>query len=126
MEKPVLSHLSFGVCDLARSIAFYDAVLGALGLSRVWESERSAGYGPPGGNDIFAIFHKPDAFPPGPGFHLAFFAPSASAVDAFHQAALANGGSDEGAPGLRPQYHANYYAAFVKDPDSYKIEAVHQ
>ncbi|MBL0406187.1 VOC family protein [Microvirga aerilata] len=122
----MLSHLSFGVRDLVRAMTFYDAALGALGLKRVWQSDRSAGYGPPGRNDIFAVFQKPDASPPGPGFHLAFFAPSRSAVDAFYEAALATGGSDEGRPGLRPQYHANYYAAFVKDPDGYKIEAVHQ
>ncbi|MBB4038400.1 catechol 2,3-dioxygenase-like lactoylglutathione lyase family enzyme [Microvirga flocculans] len=122
----MLGHLSFGVRDLARSIAFYDAALEALGLERVWHSERAAGYGPPGGNDVLALFQHPDAAPPGPGFHLAFAAPNPSAVDAFYAAALAFGGSDEGRPGLRPQYHANYYAAFVKDPDGHKLEAVHQ
>jgi catechol 2,3-dioxygenase-like lactoylglutathione lyase family enzyme len=122
----MLSHVSFGVGDLARSIAFYDIVLKNLGLSRLWTTEHSAGYGPAGGQDIFAIFEKRDAVPPGPGFHLAFDAPSSDAVDAFYESALAKGGGDKGAPGLRPQYHARYYAAFVTDPDGYKIEAVHQ
>ena len=61
---------------------------------------------------------------PGPGFHLAFAAPSREAVDAFHRAALASGGRDNGPPGLRPQYAPDYYAAFVFDPDGYWIEAV--
>ena len=64
--------------------------------------------------------------PPGPGFHLAFDAPSRSAVDAFHAAGVENGGVDLGAPGLRPHYGENYYAAFVADPDGYKLEAVFQ
>jgi catechol 2,3-dioxygenase-like lactoylglutathione lyase family enzyme len=63
---------------------------------------------------------------PGPGFHLAFNAPSRAAVDAFHKAALSAGARDVGVPGLRPHYGATYYAAFVIDPDGYKLEAVHQ
>ena len=73
------------------------------------------------------MFARPrDATPPGPGFHLAFTAPSRAAVDAFHAAAMEAGGRDEGAPGLRPRYGAAYYAAFVIDSDGHKLEAVHQ
>jgi catechol 2,3-dioxygenase-like lactoylglutathione lyase family enzyme len=63
---------------------------------------------------------------PGPGFHLAFDAASRASVDRFHAAALAAGGTDEGGPGPRPHYGATYYAAFVRDPDGHKLEAVHQ
>lgn len=123
----MLSHLSFGVADLARAMAFYDAALKPLGLARVWSNERGGGYGPPGGNDILALFARPgQARAPGPGFHLAFNAPDRAAVDAFHAAALGAGGTDAGAPGPRPQYSASYYAAFVNDPDGHKLEAVHQ
>jgi catechol 2,3-dioxygenase-like lactoylglutathione lyase family enzyme len=68
------------------------------------------------------IFHRPDTHPAGAGFHLAIFAPSEDAVRAFHAAALAQGGSDEGAPGPRPQYGESYFAAFVLDPDGHKLE----
>ena len=123
----MLGHLSFGVADLARAIAFYDAALAPLGLVRVWSTERSAGWGPAGKGDLLAVFaHADKAQPPGPGFHLAFNAPDRNAVDAFHAAAIQAGGTDTGAPGLRPQYSATYYAAFVVDPDGHKLEAVHQ
>ena len=123
----MLGHLSFGVNDLERAAAFYDAVLAPLGYVRLWTSARAAGFGEPGGGDKLALFARPgEAAPPGPGFHLAFDAPSREAVDAFHAAALATGGTDAGKPGLRPQYSDSYYAAFVHDPDGYKLEAVHQ
>ncbi|QJE72080.1 VOC family protein [Aerophototrophica crusticola] len=122
----MLGHLSFGVRDLDASVSFYDAALAPLGLVLVWRSGRGAGYGPPGGEDILALFQEPGAHPPGPGFHLAFDAPDRTAVDRFHAAALSKGGRDQGPPGLRPQYHAHYYAAFVLDPDGHKLEAVHQ
>ena len=123
----MLSHLSFGVDDLARAATFYDGVLGALGYVRVWGDAEAVGYGEPGGNDKLALFAKPSqASPPGAGFHLAFAAPSRASVDAFHAAALRLGGQDHGAPGARPQYSPTYYAAFVTDPDGHKLEAVHQ
>lgn len=118
----MLSHLSLGVTDLARSAAFYDAILSPLGQVRVWENERGVGYGPPGGNDRLALFHRPDTHAAGDGFHLAFFAPDDAAVHAFHAAALVHGGTDEGAPGPRPRYGPSYYAAFVRDPDGHKLE----
>jgi catechol 2,3-dioxygenase-like lactoylglutathione lyase family enzyme len=123
----VLGHLSFGVADLARSTTFYDAAMATLGVERVWASARGVGYGLAGGGDKLALFVQPGPVTaPGGGFHLAFDAPSRRAVEAFHAAALETGGVDLGAPGLRPHYGADYYAAFVADPDGYKLEAVHQ
>lgn len=123
----VLSHLSFGVADLAKAAAFYDSVLATLGYVRVWSNEDGVGYGVPGGNDKLALFVQASRVtPPSPGFHLAFEAPSRAAVDAFHAAALRLGGRDQGAPGARPHYSPSYYAAFVTDPDGHKLEAVHQ
>ena len=123
----MLGHLSFGVEDLERAAQFYDRILAPLGFVRVWSNERGAGFGPKGGGDKLALFARPgQVVPPGPGFHLAFDAPSRAAVDAFHAAAMAAGGRDAGAPGPRPHYSASYYAAFVIDLDGCKLEAVHQ
>jgi catechol 2,3-dioxygenase-like lactoylglutathione lyase family enzyme len=124
----MLGHLSFGVTDLARSTAFYDATMATLGFTRVWTSPTGVGYGPAAGEeDKLALFAQSDVVAaPGPGFHLAFDSPSRVAVDRFHAAALAFGGADLGAAGLRPHYGASYYAAFVSDPDGYKLEAVCQ
>ena len=121
----MLHHISFAVADLARSAAFYDATFTPLGYVRVWSNATAVGYGLPGGGDKFAIkMRSNEVTVPGPGFHLAFAAPSRAAVEAFHRAALASGGRDNGQPGLRPQYAPDYYAAFVFDPDGYWIEAV--
>jgi catechol 2,3-dioxygenase-like lactoylglutathione lyase family enzyme len=123
----VLSHLSFGVADLAQAATFYDGALAALGYVRVWSNEDGVGYGVAGGNDRLALFpQESKPTPPGAGFHLAFQAPSRAAVDAFHAAALRLGGRDQGQPGARPHYSPTYYAAFVTDPDGHKLEAVHQ
>jgi catechol 2,3-dioxygenase-like lactoylglutathione lyase family enzyme len=126
----MLSHISLGVSDLERSQAFYDAALAPLGYVRLWRTDRGVGYGPPNpeGNEKLALFLKRESSVPlaaGPGFHLALVAPSPAAVDAFHAAALAAGGRDDGAPGLRPNYGKTYYAAFVFDPDAHKLEAKH-
>jgi catechol 2,3-dioxygenase-like lactoylglutathione lyase family enzyme len=118
----VIHHLSFAVTDIVRSAAFYDAVLATLGYSRVWEDET---YGTEPGKDVFALKLRPEnAGVPGDGFHVAFAAPSREAVLAFHAAALAHGGSDNGGAGLHPEYGPDYHAAFVIDPDGYRIEAV--
>jgi catechol 2,3-dioxygenase-like lactoylglutathione lyase family enzyme len=122
----MIGHLSFGVADLARAARFYDAALAALGFVRVWTNPDGVGYGAPGGGDKLALFARADAAPPGAGFHLAFDAASPGAVDRFHAAAIAAGGTDNGPPGLRPHYSPTYYAAFVIDPDGYRLEAVHQ
>jgi catechol 2,3-dioxygenase-like lactoylglutathione lyase family enzyme len=127
MQRPVgLGHLSIGVVELRRSARFYDAVLAAIGFVRKWSDEDAIGYGPPDGGDPIQIIEKAGAAPPGPGFHLAFNAPDRAAVEAFHAAGVANGGADNGAPGLRPHYSPTYYAAFVIDPDGWRLEAVHQ
>jgi catechol 2,3-dioxygenase-like lactoylglutathione lyase family enzyme len=125
-------HLSFAVSDLARSAAFYDAALAPLGYVRAWTHEIDAGYreaavgyGLPGGDDAFAIrLRVTGVVVPGDGFHLAFRAPSREAVLAFHHAALAHGGTDNGGAGLHPEYGPDYFAAFVLDPDGYRIEAL--
>jgi catechol 2,3-dioxygenase-like lactoylglutathione lyase family enzyme len=121
----MLDHVSLGVRDLARSIRFYDAVLAAIGKARVWTYDHGAGYGEAGGEVRLAIFVKPETQAAGPGFHLALTAASPAEVDAFHAAALVQGGSDLGPPGPRPQYGSGYYAAFVHDPDGHKLEVVH-
>jgi catechol 2,3-dioxygenase-like lactoylglutathione lyase family enzyme len=121
----VLHHISLGVADLQRAATFYDAVLAPLGYVRVWTDAGAVGYGEPGGGDKLAIKQRgPAAVAPGPGFHLAFGAPDRESVARFHEAALRHGGTDNGAPGLRPHYGADYYAAFVIDPDGHPIEAV--
>ncbi|MBM3545463.1 MAG: VOC family protein [Alphaproteobacteria bacterium] len=123
----MLGHLSFGVQDLARSAAFYEQILAPVGFVKVWSNAKGVGFGPPGKGDKLALFARPgEARAPGSGFHLAFDAPDRAAVDAFHAAAIAAGGTDAGAPGPRPHYSPTYYAAFVIDPDGYKLEAVHQ
>ncbi len=122
----MIGHLSFGVADLPRATRFYDAALTALGYARIWTRDQGVVYGHVGEKDRLALYLRPDALAPGAGFHLAFDAPSREAVDRFHAAALAAGGSDDGAPGHRPQYSPTYYAAFVIDPEGYKLEAVHE
>src|SRR6185437_12090926 len=109
---------------LKQSGAFYDAALAALGLRRVFEDETAIGYGVVDGQDEFCLKLRADAAAPGAGFHVAFSAPSRSAVEGFHQAALRVGGQDNGAPGLRPYYGPHYDAAFLIDLDGHRIEAV--
>lgn len=121
----MLHHLSFAVTDIARSTGFYDAVLAPLGYGRVWEDETFVGYGTEAGKDVFALKLRPEnAGVPGDGFHVAFAAPTREAVNAFYEAALAQGGTDNGGAGLHPEYGLDYFAAFVMDPDGYRIEAV--
>jgi catechol 2,3-dioxygenase-like lactoylglutathione lyase family enzyme len=121
----VLHHFSIAVVDLARSADFYDATLSALGYVRAWSDETAIGYGVAGGGDKFAIKLRPMGIAvPGDGFHVAFAAESRDAVSAFYQMALAQGGRDNGGMGLHPEYGKDYFAAFVFDPDGYRIEAV--
>ena len=122
----MLGHLSIGVRDLDRAGRFYDAVMAPLGWVRLWTDPDGLGYGPPNGNDKLATCLRADAHPPGPGFHLCFNCPNDAAVDAFHVAALANGGTDDGAPGPRPHFGPDYYACFVFDPEGWKLEALHK
>lgn len=121
----MLHHLSFGVTDLVLSGAFYDAALGALGYKRVFQDATAIGYGLVEGEDKLCLKLRPKGVSaPSAGFHVAFAALSYKAVDHFHSAALKVGGKDNGAPGLRPEYGPHYYAAFLVDPDGYRIEAV--
>jgi catechol 2,3-dioxygenase-like lactoylglutathione lyase family enzyme len=123
----VLDHVSIGVSDLARSRRFYDAALRPLGLVRIVDfGGRGSDYGAaPGSLGVeFTITREAAVVTPIAGAHLCFRAPDRAAVRAFHAAALAAGGRDDGPPGLRALYHADYYGAFVLDPDGHRIEAV--
>lgn len=117
----MLDHVTIGVTDLARSRAFYDAALAPLGIRwMAGEGADFAGYGD-GEKAFFWIGRRPG---PLTGTHLAFTAADRATVALFHAAAIAAGGADNGAPGLRPHYHPDYYGAFVLDPDGHNIEAV--
>jgi catechol 2,3-dioxygenase-like lactoylglutathione lyase family enzyme len=127
----MLHHISFAVTDIERAANFYDHVLSALGYVRVFEDLRpgeegqAVGYGLEGQGDEFCIKQaRVSSASPGPGFHLAFAAPSQDAVHAFHRQALQHGGQDNGGPGPRPEYGPDYYACFVIDPDGHRVEAV--
>jgi catechol 2,3-dioxygenase-like lactoylglutathione lyase family enzyme len=120
----MLHHISLGVADLAKACAFYDAALAALGYRRVFEHQTAVGYGIHDGQDKLCLKLQSAPRAPGPGFHLAFAAPSREAVARFHAAGVASGGRDNGEPGLRPAYGSNYFAAFLIDPDGHPIEAV--
>jgi catechol 2,3-dioxygenase-like lactoylglutathione lyase family enzyme len=121
----MLDHIDFAVQDLARSRAFYVAALAPLGIQPLVETDRKDGRKGTGfGAGGVAQFYIGGGRPVSGRLHVAFTAPSRAAVNAFHEAALAAGGRDNGKPGLRPHYDANYYAAFVLDPDGHVIEAV--
>ena len=115
----MLDHLSLGVRDLAASRAFYEAALAPLGYGVVMEREGTVAFGPTARPIFWLAAREPCT-----GVHLAFQAPDRQHVDAFHAAALAAGGHDNGGPGVRPQYHPHYYGAFVHDPDGNNAEAV--
>ncbi len=121
----MLHHVSLPVADLDRAAAFYDAALASLGYRRVSAGPGFAGYGVEDGKDKLALMQATPSTPAGPGSHIALAAPSREAVDAFHEAALRHGASDNGVPGFRPHYGPTYYAAFVIDLDGHRIEAVH-
>jgi len=124
----VIDHIGFAVSDYERGKAFYTKALVPLGYTLIMEvaGENNASGHPAAG---FGINGKPDFWIGGEGklekpLHVAIVAKDRASVDAFHKAALAAGGKDNGGPGLRPQYHPNYYGAFVFDPDGHNIEAV--
>ena len=119
----MFNHVSVGTRDLASATRFYDAVLGALGYRRTMSESFGCAWGV-GWPEFWVTLPADGDAGPGNGTHVAFIAPSREAVDAFHAAALAEGGGDAGAPGLR-DYTEDYYAAFARDPDGNKIEAVH-
>ena len=117
----MLDHVTIGVSNIARAVAFYDRALAPLGIERLYaEGAQFFGYGAE--SKAFFWIGLRDSVQT--GAHIAFAAKDRNSVDAFHAAALAAGGRDNGAPGLRPHYHANYYGAFILDPDGHNIEAV--
>lgn len=122
----MIDHLALPVRDLERSGAFYDKALTALGYKRLTESPQefggrlTLGWADASDTDLYLA----EAAPTQPPLHLAFRADTRAAVDGFHKAALEAGGTDNGKPGLRPQYHEHYYGAFVLDPDGHNVEAV--
>ena len=123
----MLDHVSLGVSDLGNSRRFYDAVLRPLGLVRIvnFGNNRGSDYGAaPGSLGVEFTITAERGVTPGQGTHLCFRAPDREAVREFHRLATTNGGRDDGAPELRPQYHASYYGAFALDPDGHRIEAV--
>jgi catechol 2,3-dioxygenase-like lactoylglutathione lyase family enzyme len=122
----MLLYITLGTNDLARATRFYDAVMPCLGLEQRFIDEVEAGYGPPAPAPIGLWITKPYNDRPatvGNGSMPALLAPSRAAVDAFHAAGLAAGGTDEGAPGLRP-YAPDFYACYLRDPDGNKLSAV--
>lgn len=119
----MLDHVTLTVTNFGRSRAFYDHALAPLGVTRLYaDGERAAGYG----RDGKAFFWIAEQARPATQAHVAFAAPDQAAVAAFHAAALAHGGRDNGPPGPRPRYHDRYFAAFALDPDGNNIEAVIQ
>jgi len=119
----MLDHVSIGVRDLAVARRFYDAALAPLGYSCLYAGAGSLGYGRDGVAFWVSVAEHPVPADPKSGLHVCFTAPTRDSVDAFHAAALGAAGHDNGKPGLRPDYDAAYYAAFVVDPDGYRIEA---
>lgn len=123
----MLDHIGIAASDFAASRRFYEAALAPLGIGLVMEvtPEQSGGYHGLGlGKDGKPFFWLGNKGPRGAGMHVAFTAGSRAEVDAFYAAAMAAGGRDNGAAGLRPHYHPNYYGAFVLDPDGINVEAV--
>ena len=124
----MLDHIGIPVTDIKRSKAFYDAALSPVGISMIMEVPGSVtesggaacGYG----KDGKPFFWLGESTAAAKGLHVAFAVDSRQRVDKFHKAALAAGGKDNGAPGLRPHYHENYYGAFVLDPDGHNMEVV--
>ncbi len=123
----MIDHTGVSVSDFARSKAFYAQALSAIGYGLLMEIPFSvtgradvAGFGEPPKADFWIASGTPNQ----PPIHIAFRVSSRAMVDAFHKAAIAAGGRDNGAPGLRPHYHPDYYGAFVLDPDGHNIEAV--
>jgi catechol 2,3-dioxygenase-like lactoylglutathione lyase family enzyme len=120
----MLDHVSIGVRDIGKSKAFYDAALAPLGYRRLSDGDDSLGYGKDAVAVWLSVTDSPVRDDPKSGLHFAFVAPDREAVLRFHAAALAAGGRDNGKPGLRPDYGEGYYAAYVVDPDGYRLEAL--
>jgi catechol 2,3-dioxygenase-like lactoylglutathione lyase family enzyme len=127
--RPVVSYLTIGAADIAQATAFYDAALGALGLRRAWLNDGWAGYGPEGDDHGTILICAPFNGEParaGNGIMIGLHADSTAQVDAFHAAALANGGTCEGPPGPRTTYGEGFYLAYVRDPTGNKLSAFYR
>jgi len=120
----MIDHISIGVSDLARSAIFYEAALGALGLTCVVTRPAMIGFGKTYPEVWINLRQGMPRVAPGSGSHVCLRAKTTGEVDAFHAAALAAGGASESTPALRPHDRVRYYAAFVTDPDGNRIEAV--
>jgi catechol 2,3-dioxygenase-like lactoylglutathione lyase family enzyme len=120
----MIDHISIGVSDLDRSACFYEETLAPLGLAKLVTRPATVGFGK--AYPEFWINRRPGmpVVPPESGSHVCLRAKSEGEVDAFHEAALGAGGSSDGVPGLRPHDRVRYYAAFIRDPDGNRIEAV--
>jgi catechol 2,3-dioxygenase-like lactoylglutathione lyase family enzyme len=120
----MIHHVSVGTNDIKRARAFYDPLMSLIGFRLLKASNKSAHYG--ASDIVFSLETPTGDLPatPGNGVHVAFQAPDRETVRRFHETAIANGGTDEGRPGLRENYNANYYGAFARDLDGNKIEAV--
>jgi catechol 2,3-dioxygenase-like lactoylglutathione lyase family enzyme len=119
----MLNHVSIGVRDVARAKRVYDAALAPLGYRCLSDSPGSLGYGRDAVELWIGAVERPVPADEASGLHVCFDAPTRKSVAAFHAAALKAGGRDNGKPGLRPDYGPDYYAAFIVDPDGYRIEA---
>jgi len=121
----MIDHISIAVRDLKKAEPFYVALLAPLGMTKLREwPDAAIGFGKKYPDFWINKRSAMDRIAVDSGVHICLRAPDAPAVDAFHAAALKGGGTSDGAPGLRPEYHGNYYAAFVRDPDGNRIEAV--
>jgi catechol 2,3-dioxygenase-like lactoylglutathione lyase family enzyme len=119
----MINHVSIGVQDIAKAKRFYDAVLTPLGYKRIDDGAASLGYGHEATSFWVLAADEPVPASMASGLHFCFDAPNQESVKAFYDAALANGGSCNGPPGIRGDYGTNYFAAFATDPDGYRIEA---
>jgi catechol 2,3-dioxygenase-like lactoylglutathione lyase family enzyme len=121
----MFDHVSIGVRDVAKAKAFYDAALKPLGFTCLSADETSLGCGDKAVGLWIGAAERPVPDDPKSGLHFCFSAPSRQSVAAFHKAALTAGGRDNGKPGVRKDYGPGYYAAYVFDPDGYRLEAYH-
>jgi catechol 2,3-dioxygenase-like lactoylglutathione lyase family enzyme len=121
----MIDHISIAVRDLRQAEPFYTALLAPLGLTKLREwPDAAIGFGKKYAEFWINRRSEMNHVAAGSGIHICLRAPDSAAVDAFFAAALKFGGASDGAPGLRPEYHGNYYAAFIRDPDGNRIEAV--
>ena len=120
----MIDHISVGVSDLERSARFYEAALAALGLARLVTRPAQIGFGKNYPEFRINLRAGMAQVPPESGVDICLRAKAAGEVDAFDAAALGAGGTSDGAPGLRPHERVKYYAAFVRDPDGNRVEAV--